>query len=114
MLSDFGVAKVLEPDETLDLTTTGMGVGTPEYMAPEQAEGKPMDARADIYALGIVLYELFTGRKPFTADTPMAVIVKQMHDPLPDPSVFVPGIPFEVQALVLKVLAEYPKIASLK
>ena len=109
MLSDFGVAKVLESDETLDLTTTGMGVGTPEYMAPEQAEGKPIDARADIYSLGIVLYELLTGRKPFTADTPMAVIVKQMHDPLPDPSVFVAGIPLEVQALLFKVLAKKPE-----
>ncbi len=108
MLSDFGVAKVLESEETLDLTTTGMGVGTPEYMAPEQGEGRSFDHRADIYALGIVLYEMVTGRKPFTADTPMAVIVKQMRDPLPKPTMLNPDLSEETERVLFKALAKDP------
>ena len=71
MLTDFGVAKLLELDETLDLTGTGVGIGTPEYMAPKQASNQDVDARADIYSLGVIFYELVTGRKPFEADTPI-------------------------------------------
>ena len=108
MLSDFGVAKVLEGEETLDLTVTGMGVGTPEYMAPEQAEGKSIDERADIYSLGVVFYELVTGHKPFEADTPMAVIIKQIHDPLPNPSQYVHELPQEVERVLFKALAKNP------
>ena len=109
VLSDFGVAKVLESEETLDLTTTGMGVGTPEYMAPEQAEGKPVNVQADVYSLGIVFYELVTGKKPFTAETPMAVIVKQMHDPLPQPSLYNPLLPRDVEQVLFKALAKKPE-----
>ena len=109
MLSDFGIAKVLESEEGLSLTTTGMGIGTPEYMSPEQAEGKTVDARSDIYSLGIVLYELLTGRKPYIADTPMAVIVKQMHDPLPDPKKYVRNLPKAIEQLLYKALAKEPK-----
>jgi len=109
MLSDFGVAKILEPEETLDLTVTGMGVGTPEYIAPEQAESKKIDQRVDIYSLGIVLYELATGRKPFEADTPMAVLIKQVRDPLPRPKDFIPELPEEVEHILLKALAKDPK-----
>ncbi len=108
MLSDFGVTKVLESEETLDLTMTGMGVGTPEYMAPEQGEGRSFDHRVDIYALGIVLYEMVTGRKPFTADTPMAVIVKQMRDPLPKPTMLNPNLPEETERVLFKALAKDP------
>jgi len=107
-LSDFGIAKVLEIEETQDLTTTGMGVGTPEYMSPEQAEGKKVDARSDIYSLGIVLYELLTGRKPFSADTPMAVIVKQLRDPLPDPRKFIPDLLKSIEQILFKALAKQP------
>ena len=108
ILSDFGVAKVLESEETLDLTTTGMGVGTPEYMAPEQGEGRSIDHRADIYALGIVFFEMVTGRKPFTADTPMAVIVKQMRDPLPKPTLLNPNLSQEAERVLFKTLAKDP------
>ncbi|MGB9724679.1 MAG: serine/threonine-protein kinase, partial [Chloroflexia bacterium] len=92
MLSDFGIAKLLETEETT-LTGTGVGVGTPEYMAPEQGLGRKVDARADVYALGVVLYELVTGRKPYTADTPMAVVFKHLSDPLPRPRAYVPELP---------------------
>jgi len=84
MLTDFGIAKLLESDEGQTLTTgTGVGVGTPEYMSPEQGLGQEVDARADIYSLGIIFYEMVTGRKPFRADTPMAVVVKHINEPLP-------------------------------
>jgi len=108
MLSDFGVAKILENEETLDLTVTGMGVGTPEYMAPEQASGRSFDHRADVYSLGIVFYEMVTGRKPFTADTPMAVIIKQATDPLPSPIFLNPDLPIEAEQVLIKALAKEP------
>ena len=109
MLTDFGIARILQQDETLDLTGTGMGVGTPEYMAPEQGLGHKVDHRADIYALGIIFYEMLTGRKPFQADTPMAVVVKQINDPLPRPEQFASDIPDDIQAILLKMLAKKPE-----
>jgi len=94
LLTDFGIAKLLENEDGQTLTNTGVGIGTPEYMAPEQCLGiKDIDGRADMYSLGIVLYELLTGHKPFMADTPMAIVIKQVHDPLPNPLTFNPGLP---------------------
>ncbi|MBT7191079.1 MAG: SUMF1/EgtB/PvdO family nonheme iron enzyme [Anaerolineae bacterium] len=108
LLTDFGVAKMLEGDETLDLTNTGMGVGTPEYMAPEQFQGGNVDQRADIYSLGVVYYEMVTGRKPFQADTPAAIIWKQATETLPRPSTFVPDLPDKIEKFLLKALAKNP------
>ncbi len=109
MLTDFGIAKVLDLEETLDLTGTSAAVGTPEYMAPEQATAKAVDHRADIYALGVVLYEMVTGRKPFVADTPLAVLFKHASDPLPRPKQFVPDLPDGVEKVLLKALAKKPE-----
>ena len=109
MLTDFGIAKMLDLEETMDLTGTNAAVGTPEYMAPEQATSKSVDARADIYALGVVFYEMVTGRKPYTADTPMAVIIKQASEPLPRPRTFVPDLPQTVENVLLKALAKKPE-----
>jgi serine/threonine protein kinase len=100
MLTDFGVAKVIEEDATIDLTGTAMVVGTPEYMAPEQATSKSVDQRVDVYALGIVFYELVTGRKPFMADTPLAVLIKQASEPLPRPKKFAPAIPDRIEQIL--------------
>ncbi len=108
MLTDFGIAKVLDLEETQDLTGTGSAVGTPEYMAPEQATAKFVDYRADIYALGIVFYEMVTGRKPFIADTPMAVLIKQSTEPLPRPKQYAPNLPDGVEKILLKTLAKKP------
>lgn len=108
MLADFGVAKLLDAVETMELTGTGVGIGTPEYMAPEQATNKLVDARADIYALGVVLFEMVTGRKPYTADTPMAVLIMHSRDPLPRPKNFAPNLPQEVENILLKALAKNP------
>ena len=82
-LADFGIAKMVE--SSAHMTQTGMITGTPQYMAPEQALGKSIDKSIDIYALGIVAYELFTGRVPFSADTPVAVLMKQASEPMPLP-----------------------------
>ena len=106
MLTDFGVAKILEMDETADLTGTGVGIGTPEYMSPEQTMGGAVDGRADGYSLGVVFYEMVTGRKPYQADTPLAVAIKQNTEPLPNPRNFVPILPNAVEYVILKSLAK--------
>lgn len=108
MLSDFGIAKLLENQNGYTLTGTGVGIGTPTYMAPEQAEARTVDGRADIYALGIVFYEMVTGRAPFTADTPLAVLMKHKSDPLPRPRDFAPDVPEEVEKVLFKALAKNP------
>lgn len=107
LLSDFGVAKILEEDTTVDLTGSGVGIGTPEYMAPEQT-GKDIDHRADIYSLGTVLYELITGRKPYQADTPLAILIKRASEPLPRPKTYVSDLPNHVEHVLLKALAKSP------
>jgi len=107
MLTDFGIAKILKLEETADLTGTGMGIGTPEYMAPEQWTGKT-SILSDQYALGVVLYEMLTGRKPYSADTPAAILLKQATEPLPRPSQFARDLPEKVEKLLLKALAKNP------
>ena len=109
MLTDFGIAKMLDLEETMDLTGTNAAVGTPEYMAPEQVTSKTVDHRADIYGLGVVLYEMVTGRKPFQADTPMAVLFKHASEPLPRPSAIAPNLPQSVENVLLKSLAKKPE-----
>ena len=82
-LMDFGIAKNVDDAGTTGATATGHVMGTPAYMSPEQARGEKVDFRSDIYALGVVIYELFTSRTPFEGDTPVAVIMKHIHDPPP-------------------------------
>mgnify|MGYP000861571263 CR=1 FL=1 len=108
MLTDFGIARLMESEESQTLTATGVGVGTPEYMSPEQAMGREVDGRSDVYSLGVVFFELVTGRKPYTADTPMAVVLKQMTDPLPDPHEYVSDLPDRVAKVLYKALAKEP------
>jgi len=108
MLSDFGVAKILESNEGNALTSTGVGIGTPEYMAPEQWINQVVP-QTDIYALGVVFYEMITGHKPYSADTPAAVILKQANDPLPNPRTFNKEIPIQVEQAILKALAKKPQ-----
>lgn len=106
-LMDFGIAKVV--GASADLTATGAAIGTPAYMAPEQAVGGAVDGRTDIYALGVMLFEMVVGRVPFQADTPMAVLMAHLHDPLPLPSQIDPTIPETVEAVVIKALAKAPE-----
>jgi eukaryotic-like serine/threonine-protein kinase len=107
-LLDFGIAKVMgnAADEGPRLTRTGMIFGTPEYMAPEQAEGKDADHRVDIYAVGCVLHHCLTGAPPYTADSFMAVLTKHLTEPVVPPGARRPelGIPSSVDALVGRAL----------
>jgi serine/threonine protein kinase len=108
ILSDFGIAKMLDKAESTQLTADGVGIGTPDYMAPEQWMGKA-DPRTDIYSLGIVFYQMITGRLPFTADTPAAVLLKHVQDPLPRPSTFVADLPEFVEHVLFKALSKKPE-----
>ncbi len=108
LLTDFGIAKILEVEEGSTLTGTGVGIGTPEYMAPEQWTGKA-EACSDIYSLGVVFYEMITGRKPYTADTPAAVLIKQTSEPLPRPTALMPDLPAGVEMVLLNALAKKPE-----
>jgi serine/threonine protein kinase len=105
-LTDFGVAKLVEGSK--EFTTTGAMTGAPAYMSPEQAQGQKMDQRTDIYSLGIVLYEMLTHQLPFNAETPMAVILKKLQQPMPPPSQFRADIHPAIEAVLLKALAIEP------
>jgi serine/threonine protein kinase len=104
-LADFGIARLLET--STQLTATGMIQGTPAYMAPEQATGEAVDARADIYALGIVAYETLTGRVPFTGPTPVSILLKHVSEPPPRPPTS--ELPAAVTTVLEKCLAKKPQ-----
>lgn len=103
-LTDFGIAKLI--GEHTQFTVSGAITGTPAYMSPEQGEGRAIDARSDIYALGVVLYEMVTGRVPFEAETPLAVILKHLQAPLPPPSQLNPHLHSALERVILKALAK--------
>lgn len=110
VLADFGIARIMEertPGATL--TSTGSLLGTPEYMAPEMAQGQSVDYHADIYELGIVLFQLMSGRVPFTGNTLYAVMVKHIQESLPLLHQINPAISPEVDAIIQKATAKHPE-----
>ncbi|WNG54875.1 protein kinase [Archangium gephyra] len=107
---DFGLAKQgATPNGPTPQTRASMIVGTPEYMAPEQACGQPVSPRTDLYAVGIILFEMLTGRLPFRGDSPMHVAIQQVQAQPPAPASLVDGLPPELDALVLRLLAKEPE-----
>lgn len=104
LLADFGIAKMVEG--TAQFTQTGGIVGTPAYMSPEQGLGTKPDGRSDIYSFGVILYEMATGRTPYHAETPMAVVIKHVQDPLPPPRSINLQIPDALERIILKALAK--------
>jgi serine/threonine protein kinase len=103
-IMDFGIARSMEAGTRL----TGSMVGTPAYMAPEQVSGKPVDYRTDIYSLGLMLYEMFTGAQAFQADTPVAAALKQIRETPPLPHEIDPTIPVAIERAILKCLEKEP------
>jgi serine/threonine-protein kinase len=120
MLSDFGLVKLFgdgkKTDAATSLTGSGAGIGTPDYMAPEQWTGEATQL-SDLYSLGVVLYEMITGHRPFSADTPAGVLLKQATESLPLPKQYVPDLPQAVESVLLNVLAReaahrYPSVRA--
>ena len=104
LLTDFGIARIL--GGTSKFTQTGGVIGTPKYMSPEQGRGDKVDSQSDIYSLGVMLYEMATGRVPFDAETPIAIVFKHIEDPLPLPRHLNPSLPETVERVILRSLAK--------
>jgi serine/threonine protein kinase len=104
-LTDFGIARVLGENNAGTITTQGV-VGTPSYMSPEQAQGKPLDSRSDLYSMGVMLFELATGRRPFEADTPYGIAVAQVTEPPPTPRSIHPDVPPPLENVILTSLSK--------
>ena len=110
-VTDFGIARIANPTgtlATLTMTKAGMTVGTPLYMAPEQIEGRQLDGRSDMYALGAVLYQMVTGRPPFEGEDPLTIAFKHVHKAPAPPSEINETVPQDWEALILKILSKDP------
>ncbi|HRC85886.1 MAG TPA: protein kinase, partial [Thermoanaerobaculia bacterium] len=106
-LMDFGIARPISRSG-LGLTQEGWLVGTPQYMSPEQLQAQPVDARADLYSTGVLLYEVFTGRLPFLGTTPVEVAYQHIREAPPAPTSIAPDIPQHLEAILLRCLAKQP------
>jgi serine/threonine-protein kinase len=103
-VTDFGIARA----GVSQMTEAGSIIGTAQYLSPEQARGSPVDQRSDLYSVGVVLYEMLTGKTPFTGDTPVEIAMKHLSDPPRPPSVDRPDIPPDLDMIVLRALAKNP------
>ena len=104
-IMDFGIARVADMK---GMTHTGTIMGTPDYMSPEQAQGLSLDARTDIYSTGVVLFEVFTGKLPFTADSALAVLNKHIRETPPSPSSINPALPLQLEQVLMRALSKNP------
>jgi serine/threonine-protein kinase len=102
---DYGIARARRFD---GLTLTGEFLGTPNYAAPEAAEGKETDARSDLYALGVIFYEMITGQRPFVSDNPLVTMKKHCSEPPTPPSLIAPKVPRRLEVMILRLLAKAP------
>jgi serine/threonine protein kinase len=109
MLSDFGIIKLMDVEESQGLTGTGRVVGTPAYMSPEQIRGQEIDGRSDIYSLGVVFFEMLTGKKPYSAATPIELSMQHLHAPIPKARQFVRDLPAEVEQIIVRAMAKNPE-----
>lgn len=105
VLTDFGIAKIVTGAQ---FTSSGGMVGTPAYMAPEQGLGDQGDERSDLYSLGVIFYQLVTGRLPYEAETPLAIILKHLNDPVPSARATNPDVPEDVDTLIQRLMAKDP------
>lgn len=107
-VADFGLARILGEDQSLDLTRVGVTLGTPLYMSPEQVEGRPLDHRSDIYSLGVTMYHLLAGQPPFTGDTALGVAVQHLQKEPPPLAAARADLPPELCAVIHRMLAKDP------
>lgn len=107
-LIDFGIAKSVEAGVDEDLTRTGMAIGTPKYMSPEQGRAEALDGRSDLYALGVILFEMLSARLPFEAQSAMSMIVKHLQEEPPDIRTLATGVPPELAQVVMRALRKSP------
>ncbi len=105
-VGDFGIARAAE---ATTMTDSNLMLGTPRYLSPEQAKGEPVGPKSDLYSLGVVLYRMLTGRVPFDDEDPIAITMKHVSEPPPSPKETNPGIPEEMNALVLRLLSKDPE-----
>ncbi len=108
-VSDFGLAKTLEPSVT-GMTRTGAVLGTPQYMSPEQVQGKPIDHQSDLYALGLIFYEMLTGVLPFTGDSSYQLMYQRVHQFPKKPEIVAPGLPQYLSRICLRCLEKNPEM----
>ncbi len=108
VISDFSIAQIIESEETRDVTGTHVGLGSPEYMSPEQGRGLSIDYRADIYSLGILFYEMVTGQKPFRGENGMEVVIQQVTLIPSSPRKLVPSLPIHIEKIILTTLQKNP------
>lgn len=106
ILNDFSLVKIIESEETRDMTGTKVGLGSPAYISPEQGKGLPVDFRSDIYSLGVIFYELITGQKPFSHGNSMEIVIQHVTSEPPRPKSIVLTLPDQVEKIILTALSK--------